>query len=328
MDKDVGEVIEGVRWIYNSFESWVKEQFQWLSTWQFRQSMKKLRDLGIVKVIRYKAKQWNQTNYYTLDYERLSEFMKQGAAESTEISDLCATTDRDVNIPHLEVKDSHKSYIETKITSPEKTTKQVAAAFLKKDEIEEIISEEGNHRETTSKPLTDDLNPKQKTNTKSNNKKKSPSPCSTKKYKHNSQSAETKINNQQWRSHLNELDQLGVKINQTIINAVKFQKTEKVEGALALLKARKRDKYISNPAGYFIQALKEDWARNVVTQDNPEDKAIFRYWYDLARELGYCQGQEVRDGEQWVCLTGTWEKWEDAWKRGYTLEYLKKVKSR
>jgi len=48
--------------------------------------------------------------------------------------------------------------------------------------------------------------------------------------------------------------------------------------------------------------------------------AVFRHWYDLGRELGYCSGQEVRNGEQWVILSGSWERWEDAMKRGYSLD--------
>jgi hypothetical protein len=75
MEKNkVGVIIEGVRYIYNSFYEWVNSQFKWLSVWQFRKAMSLLRSLEIVKVIRYKAKQWNQTNYYTLDRDRLIEY--------------------------------------------------------------------------------------------------------------------------------------------------------------------------------------------------------------------------------------------------------------
>jgi hypothetical protein len=56
--------------------------------------------------------------------------------------------------------------------------------------------------------------------------------------------------------------------------------------------------------------------------------AVFRHWYDLARELGYCSGQQIREGEQWICLSGAWEKWEEAVSRGYSLEYLKKIMKR
>ena len=82
-----------------------------------------------------------------------------------------------------------------------------------------------------------------------------------------------------------------------------------------------------------MSALKGDWgAKNLVSEESGDrasleiDKGVvFRHWYDLARELGYCSGQEVREGQQWVYLSGSWEKWGDAVNRGYSLEYLKKI---
>ena len=119
LQKDVGVIIDKTRWIHNTFKQWVQDQFQWMSVWQFRQSMKKLRDLEIVKVIRYRAKEWKQINYYTLDYERLEEFLKSQSVETIEISDVCDSTSRDVNIPHLEMAKSSTSY-KTKNTSIKK----------------------------------------------------------------------------------------------------------------------------------------------------------------------------------------------------------------
>ena len=43
LNKDVGVIIDGIRWIYNSFDSWVTSQFKWLSVWQFRKAMSLLR---------------------------------------------------------------------------------------------------------------------------------------------------------------------------------------------------------------------------------------------------------------------------------------------
>ncbi len=84
-----------------------------------------------------------------------------------------------------------------------------------------------------------------------------------------------------------------------------------------------------------MQALKEDWAgqkqAQVINDDSqaPEDQAaLFRYWFDLAKELGYCSKSEEREGDQWVCISGVWEKFTDASERGYNLEYLRKVKKR
>ncbi|HEY9768523.1 MAG TPA: hypothetical protein V6C71_08425 [Coleofasciculaceae cyanobacterium] len=114
---------------------------------------------------------------------------------------------------------------------------------------------------------------------------------------------------------------------------LKLYPSEKVENALALLKARKREQHIPNPSGYFVSALKGDWGSKTLVSDQRCDRgceeidkaAIFRHWYDLARELGYCSGQEVREGKQWICLSGAWESWEKAIARGYSLSYLKKI---
>lgn len=105
--------------------------------------------------------------------------------------------------------------------------------------------------------------------------------------------------------------------------------SKEVESAIALVKVRKRDRYIPNPAGYFVQALTENWAgtSNAIAL-NTDQKAVFGYWYDLARELGYCSGREMLEDEQWVCLSGAWERWQDAVERGYSLDYLKKALKR
>ena len=95
---------------------------------------------------------------------------------------------------------------------------------------------------------------------------------------------------------------------------------------VALLKARKRDGHISNAAGFFVKALKQNWGQEVAKTEDTQ--ATFRYWYQLARELGYCQGQEIRDSEQWVNLGGAWEKWESAVERGDSVDYLRKVLGR
>jgi hypothetical protein len=112
---------------------------------------------------------------------------------------------------------------------------------------------------------------------------------------------------------------------------LKLYPRKKVESAIALLKVRKREKHIPNVAGYFVSALKGDWGSKSLVENGETEvdmAAIFRHWYDLARELGYCSGQEIREGSQWINLSGSWEKWEEAVQRGYSLEYLKKIMKR
>ncbi len=316
----VGTLIDGVKYVYNTFDDWVKGQFRWLTIWKFRKSMNLLRSLEIVKVIRYKARQWNQTNYYSLDYARLFKFLNWKTAESIEMVEMCASTPQDVNYQHLELRDSKLSYKESKNTPEEKTTEQFVVAPFKKAI---NAGKDSPGINTHLSGLTS--SPGQK-NTVSEN-------------------AESNIGqeknlpeidyivNKQWQSQLKQLDSAGVPINPTVVRMVKKYKEEEVEGAIAIFKVRKREQHIPNPAGYFVQALKEGWAKgstlgNEENLDSGDRDSIFRYWYDLAKELGYCFSTEIRDGQQWVCLSGSWEKWEDAVSRGYSLEYLKKVLKR
>ena len=337
--ENTGVVIDGVRWVYNSFESWVRTQFKWLSVWQFRKSMSLLRSLEIVKVIRYKARQWNQTNYYTLNYKRLNEILgsestskassaavnsdqvrEEKTAESTEKSDLCATTDQDVTIQQLDLRDSDLSYIEPKNTSRRDTAKQTVAAPPENEELKpvDVLEEE------IGQPEVNGLKQENKANSGVGNgfdgKEANSATCSTK------ESKSIKVVNKNWKSQVDELDGLGVGINHTVVRVVKTNQKEDVEKAIALLRSRKRDGYVSNPAGFLVKALKENWGSEISSTE--DSKSLFRYWYDLARELGYCQGQEVREGEQWVNLGGVWEKWSSAVNRGYTVEYLRKVLGR
>lgn len=131
-----------------------------------------------------------------------------------------------------------------------------------------------------------------------------------------------------WKESIQDLDKAGIPSNKTLINLLKLYPKEKVDSAIALFKTRKREQYIPNPAGYFTSALKGDWASKSLMNDGDSEidtQAVFRHWYDLARELGYCSGQEMREGEQWVCVSGAWESWSSAVDRGYSLDYLKKV---
>ena len=152
------------------------------------------------------------------------------------------------------------------------------------------------------------------------------------------------IVNAKWKEQVKELNSTGIPINKTLVNLLKMYESEQVERAIALFRERKREKQIENPSGYFVQALKGNWAgqkmaisfagaRSAIANSSPEEnrvdtQAIFRHWYDLAKELGYCSGQTIKEGEQWVFISGSWEKWEDAVKRGYSLEYLKKIMKR
>lgn len=48
---------------------------------------------------------------------------------------------------------------------------------------------------------------------------------------------------------------------------------------------------------------------------------MFNYWYELARELGYYTAEEMREGDRWVLLSGTWEKFVNVVERVYIIVF-------
>ena len=320
--KGVGVVINNVKFIYNSFPDWVNQQFTFFTTWKFRQAMKVLRDLEIVEVIRYKSKQWDQTNYYSLNYERLREWAE---AESIEISEMCATTAQDDENQTLEVEKSSTSYKESKNTNQKGTAKLESDRLS--DKIESFAAatskeaKEGEKNQTGSNLHSAGLNA-------SSGQKKQKS--GSKQLNLDVEKNKIKVDYIVNKELIALLDGAGVSVNKTIRDLLKLYPAEKVESAIAILKERKRDQHIPNLSGYFVAALKGDWESQNLTVGEESDRevdkgAVFRHWYDLSRQLGYCSGQEIRDGEQFVCLSGSWEKWESAVERGYSLNYLKKI---
>ena len=312
----VGVIVDGTKFIYNTFRDWVSEQFPWLSVWQFRKAMSLLRQLGIVKVIRHKQRQWNQTNYYSLDCDRLVEYLKSKNATTTEMVELRISTPQDDNNQQFKVRDSDISLYEPKNTYRKKQQSMVVATSFKKKK-KELDSTKSERDQVPSSSFPVQENDNKSSNNQNANKNKNVARVDY-------------IINLKWKDQIKDLDSAGIPVNKTLIGLLKTHKPEEVENAIALVKARKRSQYIPNPAGYFTKVLKENWAsENPAVKDSEIDTAsLFRYWYDLARELGYCSGQEVRNNEQWVCVSGTWEKWSSAVERGYSLDYLKKVAKR
>ena len=195
------------------------------------------------------------------------------------------------------MRDTKLSYIGTKITSQEEAAEQcVAAPSLK------VLKEEESQKQPKH-------NLSGLTGSPGQNKTESGDAEENIGEEKNSPDVDYIVNSE-WGSHLKQLDSAGVPINPTVVRMVKKYKEEEVEGAIALFKTRKREQHIPTPAGYFVQALKEGWAKgstlgNEENLDSSDRGSVFRYWYDLARELGYCSATEVRDGQQWVCLSGS-----------------------
>jgi len=226
----VGVIVGGTKYIYNTYKDWTSQQFRWLSERQFRNAMDILRSLEIVEVIRHKSKQWNQTNYYSLNYDRLEEFLAKEKLESTETVELTVKAAQDDKSSHIEMTNSDSSIYRTKRNTKEKTTKQESDRHNNKSEsIAAASPKKGFKREKKPKqsnPRTDQLTavPSQ-IEGESENKELHPN-------KEKEVAQVDVLVNSKWRSLIPELDKAGIPINKTLKDLLKLYPAEQVESAI------------------------------------------------------------------------------------------------
>lgn len=121
--KGYGKLIDGVRWIWNSRQDWINKFLSCFSEWQLRKAINKLKALGLIKVCKLEKSNWDHTNHYAVDYEKLKA-LQIPIGEHSPI-DWRGFTNRLVN--------AHQSYRTEK--SSEKTSETTtSAASLKFDQ--------------------------------------------------------------------------------------------------------------------------------------------------------------------------------------------------
>lgn len=296
----------------------------------FTNCLKKLFDTNLVKLIRrfrgygYKIQAFHP---WQLEDPILSDRNSNKTFKNSNKTFKKTTSNPDSVVPsYRDIKE--KQYNTSKSTNQNSTKEYIACSSLKssltafKDRISQGKAKLGI---SIQKPKIKHLKSNSKQVDRSTDKDLGEGESSAKKFQPVKKS---KIVNQDWRSHLDQLDDLGIRVNPTIRNTVKTTATKTIEEAIAFYRQRKRSsKAIGNPCGYFMQIVKENWGKKPLDQSiEPENKeAQIRYWFDLARAIGACSQMETREDNQvWVCMSGNWEKLSDAWERGYTLEYLRK----
>lgn len=63
-------LINGCRWIYNTYQAW-QQQFPFLSLSAIRKAIARLEGLNLLKSERFEQRRWNQTKWYSINYQRL-----------------------------------------------------------------------------------------------------------------------------------------------------------------------------------------------------------------------------------------------------------------
>jgi hypothetical protein len=91
--------------------------------------------------------------------------------------------------------------------------------------------------------------------------------------------------NSQADAQLEQLDELGVRLNSVLEKLVRTTKAELVQMALAAYQSYKRNHHVKNPAGFIVTAIKNGFSDQQSTQ-----KANFNLWYQRMRDMGYIHG--------------------------------------
>ena len=70
------------QWIYNSHKEWLK-QFSYWSLSKLRRTIKSLETLGLIISVKVNYKKWNQTKWYTINYEKYDKLFKNKSLRSS-----------------------------------------------------------------------------------------------------------------------------------------------------------------------------------------------------------------------------------------------------
>lgn len=143
---------DGRYWTYNSIAEWREGNFPWLSESTIKRIMKKLRSLGVVIVGNYNKVGFDKTNWYSIDYDALNQFIASGQTDTT-IGSIWHDEEASLTLPIPETttettSESNNKSISGKLTT-DKQSKEVRLLYglatqlgidLDNDEINRLAS--------------------------------------------------------------------------------------------------------------------------------------------------------------------------------------------
>lgn len=160
--KECGRIIDGVRWIWNTYKGWLKN-FPCLSEWDFRIITKKLRELELILFCQPNDHERDRTGHYRLNYEHewLKPLLTHHHSHNNECTNEQSTTASEDYSPDIKDTTSENSSDSTTNGSVEKKENEqeikdaiAAAPFMQSDE--ETGNEETGDEETEDKETGDE----------------------------------------------------------------------------------------------------------------------------------------------------------------------------
>ena len=199
----------------------------------------------------------NQTYYYSIDYEELQELI--ASAERGKISrtveNVCFENSTELSVEEIkETKFRGLSQNRSENTNQKKiTTKQSDHLNIEtQDNIAAALPEINLKRENYSK----NKNPSSQSSATPERKEENLSSPPPGDRKDKSCAQVEQIVNLKWKESISDLDGAGIPVNKTLKDLLKLYPKDSVDSAIALLRARKREQHIPNPAGYAALSVK------------------------------------------------------------------------
>lgn len=260
LGKKGGKIIDGVHWIYNTYEQWL-EQFPWLTKWRLRKIFYQLRATEILKFAQHDQHEYKRRGYYTIDYEKLKA-LQQSMCE--------LDTHRNAETQTIEMCNAHTS-VEQEISLQEELLTENTHPPHPAAVNEKMNQEKENHQEQTM-TLTPQITEVEETENLQN---LAPSNLQA------SQEAKLEL-----------IKTAGIRLNVQLSALVQNFTLENVKNAIAyyqqtLINKERIGKTIKRPAGWLTDCLKHNWYTTKPTaQTKTETETEFSNWYKKAIASG------------------------------------------
>ncbi|MCC5670777.1 hypothetical protein LC653_45270, partial [Nostoc sp. CHAB 5784] len=120
-----------------------------------------------------------------------------------------------------------------------------------------------------------------------------------------------------------QISEVGIKLNDNLIQLIKSSTDKQVFNALAVVKERLAVGKVKSKTGLFRSALVENWEPNETKMDI--QKSQFHEWYELARAYGIVIDSKEEDGI--ILVQENSRKWisYEEFSKKWTLDYLHRV---
>jgi hypothetical protein len=155
-DSEIGTVLDGQRWIYNSYKSWV-ENLRIYSESTIRRAVHKLEKMGIILTRNLNKKQSDHTKWYTINYDALKKLIpglsktKQERVGESKVNNgrllkMNSPSVQNEQIIHKENKNyfrNNKISLDTKTVASldsKETNTQKQQADLSRDYLQQMVS--------------------------------------------------------------------------------------------------------------------------------------------------------------------------------------------